>query len=182
MDPAPTTGGSPIVSYEVRSWNGSDWVHEGNVAAVKDKTAGYTYTDENLEPNTRYYYVVQARNSVGTGPWSDHLEVSTIAGAPDAPVVTATALSSSSILVSWTVPDDNGEPITGYQVQRWDGANGDMWDPVTGTHGTDQNTQTVTEYRRRHRHPATTGLASGTEYFYRVRALTSAIRQRGLVG
>ena len=117
----PTTGGSPIVSYEVRSWNGSDWVHEGNVAAVKDKTTGYTSTDENLEPNTRYYYVVQARNSVGTGPWSDYLEVSTIAGAPDAPKVTATALSSSSILVSWTVPDDNGEPITGYQVQRWDG-------------------------------------------------------------
>ena len=49
-----------------------------------------------------------------------------MAGTPDAPVLTATAAGRTSIALSWTVPNDNGMPIVGYQVQRWDNASARM--------------------------------------------------------
>ena len=41
-------------------------------------------------------------------------------GAPDAPTLTATAVSASEILLEWNVPADNGTPILGFVIQQWD--------------------------------------------------------------
>ena len=120
------TGGEEITGYELNKWVGGRWVHEHTTAA--DITS---YEDEDLAPNTTYYYAVRARNSIGAGPWSDVRAETTDAGTPDAPVLTVTATGRNSIDVSWTVPNTNGTPITGYQLQRWNNeANNGAWAAV----------------------------------------------------
>ena len=81
-----------------------------------------TYTDEDLEPGKtlllhpagrkQHWCLARGRHSVAA---------TAAAGVPDAPVLTATAASRTSIDLSWTVPDDNGTPITGYDIQQWGG-------------------------------------------------------------
>ena len=98
---------------------------------------------------TTYYYAVRARNSIGAGPWSvGQGGNDSMAGTPEAPVLTVTAAGRTSIDLSWTVPNDNGTPIVGYQLERWDNAstNGRCGKLSMGLAATDSNTDTVTEY------------------------------------
>ena len=48
------------------------------------------------------------------------------ARAPSPPVLTATALNDTEILLEWNKPFDNGTDIDGYVVQRFD--NEGSWD------------------------------------------------------
>ena len=107
-----------------------------------------SHEDEDLAPNTTYYYAVRARNSIGAGPWSEVRAVTTDPGTPDAPVLTVTATGRDSIDVSWTVPNTNGTPITGYELQRWNNLTPIMvaWVAVDGERGMADNTETVTQY------------------------------------
>ena len=59
---------------------------------------------------------MRAVNSDGNGPWSANVSGVTTAGNPDAPVLTATALSETSIQLDWNTPNDNGTPIAGYEL------------------------------------------------------------------
>ena len=103
--PVAPSGGSDIIRYEVRVWDNaaSDWVVEDTVDADADKEDGttddtpYSYTAEELASSTRYYYIVRAVNSDGAGPWSAFVTGVTTGGNPDAPTLTATALSGTSI-------------------------------------------------------------------------------------
>ena len=81
--------------------------------------------DEDLMPNTRYFYRVRAKTGDGTveaeqGKWSDWGSGLTAMGQPTAPRdLTAVAAGPTSIMLTWTAPEsDNGRPITGYQLQR----------------------------------------------------------------
>ena len=151
-----TAGGPEITGYDVQIWDGSMWVDEASLGVV------LTYTDNGLMAGTRYYYRVGARNSQGLGPWSAYVAIPTAAAAPDAPVLTATAQGMNAIRLTWTVPDDNGTPITGYQLQRWDSTT-NAWPVVaTGNLLGDSNTATLF---------VDEGLAAGTRYHYRVRAM-----------
>ena len=127
---------------------------------------------KDLEPGKTYYYILRAVNAVGAGPWTRvpigncHSQA-----VPDAPVLTATA-ARSSIDLSWTVPDDNGTPITGYQISSSGTitANNIMADIYRQSDRGETMPLTVTEI-------TDTGLAPGTKYFYRIRALTGDSRQ-----
>ena len=97
--------------------------------------------------------------------------------APDAPDLTATAVDSNSILLTWTVPEANGSTIIGYELQVWDN------DPNNGAWETGNNLLAgsgpalsvhTTEFTHDER-------LAGTEYFYRIRALTSAKRWQRMV-
>ncbi len=75
--------------------------------------------------------------------------------------LTATAISSSQINLSWTASSNNGgSPITGYQIQR-STDNGTTWSAVQPN--TDS---TATAY-------SDTGLAASTAYAYRVSAINT---------
>src|SRR2546428_2185483 len=82
---------------------------------------------------------------------------------PSSPTgLTATTVSSSQINLSWTVPTNNGgSTITGYKIERsTDG--GISWFTIVSNTAT-----TATTY-------SDTGLASATQYTYRVSAINSA--------
>ena len=85
-------------------------------ATLADDAA--SYEDENLASSTRYYYIVRAVNMDGPGSWSPFLTVATTGGNPDAPMLDAAPLSVSSIRLTWNVPNNNGTPITGYELQQ----------------------------------------------------------------
>ena len=112
---APNSGGSDITGYQLRVWDGSNWMPLASPAA-----SATTYKHDNLAPGTRYYYTLAARNSMGLGPWSDAMSAMTEAGNPNAPTLNAIATGATSIQLTWTVPDSNGATITAYELQRSD--------------------------------------------------------------
>jgi len=163
---APGDGGSELTGYELRVWDGTaSWVMVASPAA--DATF---HTHEDLAPGKRYHYILVARNAIGDSPWSADVSGMTVAGNPDAPELTAMATSSTSIRLTWTVPEDNGTPITGYELQRWDPTSGD--DGAWGTTNLLATGDTVTEFVDT---AGTTGLTAGTTYYYRIRALPQVV-------
>ena len=156
---APTTGGSDLTGYELQRWYGGQWTTVGPAPAADAKT----YTDRGLEPGATYYYSLRAMNAMGAGPWSDVVSAVATAGNPDTPTLTADDIDETRIQLNWNVPEDNGTPIVGYQLQIWDGEVRSMWGDVVGF----ENDTTVTQY-------IDTVAAAGT-YYYRIRALPQDI-------
>jgi len=154
---APNSGGSDITGYDLRVWDGSDWMPLANPAATDT-----SYTHDGLTRGERYYYTLAARNSSGLGPWSDAAQTLVAAGIPEAPVLTALATGADSIQLTWTVPESNGATITDYELVSWDGS---AWG-TTDLLGTDATT--VTEF-------VNTGLTAGTMYYYRIRAMAGTV-------
>src|SRR5438445_708177 len=116
---APTNnGGSAITGYKIeRSTDGgTTW----STIVSNTGSTGTTYSDTGLVHSTTYTYRVSAINSAGTSSPSDTASDKTFDVVPTAPTgLTATAVSSSQINLSWAAPvDDGGLPITGYMIER----------------------------------------------------------------
>ena len=154
---APASGGSDLTSYQLQRWQGGRW----QAVSPAPATDAETYTDSGLTPGQRYYYALRAMNAMGPGPWSEIVPGVATAGSPDTPTLTATTESETSIRLSWNVPDDNGMPITGYQIQKWTNgwttADPDLPTSDTSTH---LATQVIDNL-----------LDAGATHYYRIRAL-----------
>ena len=118
------------------------------------------YSNTGLTESTRFYYRVRASNSAGDSTPSNVANATT---APAAPInVVATALSGTSISLSWT---DNSSGEFGFAVERALAMTGPfsivsvMPGPGPVTVGTNVTTYTDT------------GLSLSTTYYYRVRAV-----------
>ncbi len=114
-----------------------------------------TYTDSTVEEGKTYYYKVKATNSTGNSGYSNEAsaDVPECATAPEAPSnLTATAVSSSEIVLSWT---DNSDNEDGFKIERK--VSGGIY-KVIATVASD-----TTSYQD-------TGLSAGTTYYYRLRA------------
>ena len=159
--PEASNGGEDITGYDINILDISTrtWVSEASVA---DDVL--TYEDTGLEAGKTYYYILRAVNSIGAGPWSAFISSVSGVGAPDIPELTAVSAGRTSINLSWTVPNNNGTPITGYQIQRSTGGENVTYADITDRGS--GNTNTVTQ------HTDTTGLAPATTYYYRIQALT----------
>ncbi len=111
------------------------------------------FSDTGLTGTTAYFYRVRATNATGDSAYSNEASATTLTNPPAAPSgLTATAISSSQINISWT--DVANE--TGFKIERKTGAGGTYSQIATVGAG-------VVSYNN-------TGLTVNTTYYYRVRA------------
>ncbi|MBN8233293.1 VCBS repeat-containing protein [Corallococcus macrosporus] len=108
-----------------------------------------------LTNGTAYTFTVVAMNAVGPSTPSQPSEPVTPAGRPGAPSGVVATAEVRGATVSWTAPETNGSPITGYAVDVQPAVEGASVD-VTG--------------QQAH----VTGLANGTAYTFTVRASNAA--------
>ena len=155
-------GGTPITRYEVQWSTDADGVSGWNNAGSTPDGTTLTLKNTGMTFGTTRYYRVAARNSRGLSAWSDppYVSATTLAGVPGQPSLTVRATDANTIALTWTVPADNGDPITGYEIE-WsaDGSVGN-WTALTSPGAT------ATSYDD-------TPLNPGTERHYRIRAVNS---------
>ena len=144
------------------SWTDNSNNETGFKIQRKGATGGYadlttkganvtTYNNTGLTDGTLYYYRVCATNTAGDSAYSNEVNGITPLVIPTG--LTATAISSSQINLTWT---DNSSSESGYKIEH---------SPVDNLHYTEVATvgPNVTAY-------SDTGLNEGTKYYYRVRA------------
>jgi glucosylceramidase len=152
---SPTTG----VTYSVfRSTTSGFTPNSGNT--IKTGLTTTSYSDTGLSSGTTYYYLVEALGSTGTSNPSNQASATTTVVIPTAPSgLTATAVSSAQINLSWTASPTNG--VT-YGVYR---STTSGFTPGSGNLiASGLSTTTYTN----------TGLAASTTYYYKVEAVNSA--------
>ena len=150
-------GGSAITGYTVQwSLDGSaegSWNNAGS-------TADQTFKHRGLQTGAIRYYRVAARNRSGLGLWSDPVMGQSESGTPNAPTLKAKTLSDYEIELTWNEPKDNGQPITGYQIEYSADGSADSWNRLASP-GADPTTYTDST------------LPANTRRHYRVRAVNS---------
>ncbi len=176
-------GTSPITSYEVQYQRTDDFADGGfadaaaDIADLGDAAIGtpspptaLTWTHIQAPGDTTWVYRVRAVNGSGAGGWSANSDgVDVAPRIADAPMLTATAVGDDEILLQWTIPEDNGTPITGFAIQQWDPdagtpewTTGNLLMPTGGEDRSDEPALTVF---------AVTGLDAGMTYYFRIQAL-----------
>ena len=161
---APSNDGGAVISgykIEVSSNGESGWADL--VSNTGSTTTTYAHTG--LAPSTTRYYRISAINTVGTGEPSTIASVTTDAqtvGPPNAPaMLTATALGQSAILLSWSVPSNNGgSVVSGYKIEVSPDGTSNWTDLVPNT-GSRSTTYTHED------------LAPETTRYYRISAINS---------
>jgi hypothetical protein len=68
-----------------------------------------------LTSGVTYEFKVEARNEYGYSVYSETISL-LCAFVPEIPTNVATTIDGSYIKVEWTLPSDNGSPITEYKV------------------------------------------------------------------
>jgi len=127
----------------------------GTYGQIDSVTANVTsYSNIGLTANTSYFYRVRAYNTVGSSAYSNEADTKTLPNPPAAPSsLTATTVSSSQIDLMW---QDNSTDEDGFKIERKIGAGG-TYSQIAAV------AANVMIY-------SSTGLAAGTNYFYRMRA------------
>ena len=99
-------------------------VHDaGEFVTIEDDTgsAATSYTDDTVEPETRYVYRVKAVNQHGASTWSNFVRADTPA-APDpadlAPSGLEVSLVENRVTLTWDAPASDAASVTGYEVLR----------------------------------------------------------------
>ena len=144
----PGHSGLPVLFYQI--YRGSTPASLAQVASRPTTS----YTDVSLTPGTTYYYAVEEVDTGGNiSPMSATASATTLAP-PSAPThVTATALSSQNVSVTWSA-STGGLPLASYHLYRGSSPS-NLADVATRT-GTSYTDTTVT--------PATT-------YYYAIQAV-----------
>src|SRR5271155_2603075 len=150
---ASTELGGTIGQYLVERCQGAGCANFAQVGT----TAATSYNDAGLTGSTSYTYRVRASDtSNNLGPYSTTATATTSAPVLTAPSnLNATATSSSQTNLTWTASTESGGTISGYLVERCQGAGCANFTQV--------GTSTTASYNN-------TGLTTSTSYSYRVRA------------
>lgn len=116
------------------------------------------YGDSGLTTGSPYFYRVRALSGAGPSPWTPEASATPSAAAASAPIapggLTVSPSGAGALLVDWI---DQAEDETGYELERATAAAG----PFGLVHTTGPDAESWQD----------TGLATGTPYFYRVRAV-----------
>ncbi len=146
---APATGAATGYHYRHVESGGTqgNWMDAGNVL---------TMTVTGLTNGQGYDFEVRGYNSQGNGPAAT--ASASPMGAPEMPVSLAAAPTETTVVLTWTAPDDNGAAITHYEHIHY--ASGGTA-PTTWTNAGSVLTVTISN------------LTKGTAYMFMVRAVNS---------
>ncbi|HTN52791.1 MAG TPA: fibronectin type III domain-containing protein [Anaeromyxobacter sp.] len=147
-----TAGGAGQTGFRVERSGTSATAGFAEVATASG--AATTFTDTALSPATQYWYRVRATNAFGDSPYSNVDTATTSEPARPAGLFAVTQ-GPTSIQLSWTA---GAADQTGFRVERSATSAVDGFAEITAVSGT------VTTY-------LDAGLAAGTQYWYRVRAV-----------
>ena len=189
-------GEFPITSYQVQyqriddSYDGADEAAAAAAATAdgvdwSDAISGQPTPPTNSEfdhlnapGGSTFRYRVRAVNGNGAGPWApaadspDQQDLILAARGLGTPVLTATLTGMTDILLQWNVPASNGATLDSFDLQVWvpdDTENGGTWadiDRDDNSGNNDENNPLATDTLF-----TDSGLASGTKFYYRIRAL-----------
>ena len=131
---APNTGGSAITHYDVRYKKTS-----GNTWTSIDTITTTSRTVTSLDNAAAYEFQVRAANANGDGNWSPSVTATPVAptkAAPDAPGTPTVSARNTALYVTWTAPDANNDPITGYKVRHRQTSPAGNWSESASTTNT----------------------------------------------
>jgi endoglucanase len=169
----PEANGSVIATYTLQRWgqvNANQWPTDDADDVRNTATGDRLYIDLDRSSGTTYYYRVRATNT--DSEWSEFKQATTVAAAPNAPVLTSPVvradISTTSITLRWAAPTEpGGSAIIRYELQMWD-RDGRQWVDVNNAISSSSRTTTLTN------------LVSETKYIYRLRAVNRAPTNGGL--
>ncbi len=152
----PYDGESPITGYQIERRQASNpW----EIYIADTGNTSTTYSDQGLDPDTRYRYKVAAINVVGIGTASATASATTLElGVPSPPLNLQGSPTCCEVTLAWTAPYDGGFPIIDYIIEYSD--DGNNWTEYDD--GLSIETSAVV-----------TGLTTDTEYYFRVFAVNS---------
>ena len=112
-------GGRPITGYSV-----TPYIAGVPQPPVLFNSVATTQTITGLTNGTTYTFTVAAINIIGTGAESAQSNAVKPATVPDAPTIGTATGGNAEATLTWTAPAwDGGEPVTGYSVIPYIGAN-----------------------------------------------------------
>jgi hypothetical protein len=138
--PGASNGGSAVTGYQYQL-DGGSWVSTTTTTSpitVSGLTNGHAYT-----------VAIRSLNAIGSSATSNSM-TATPYGLPGAVAGFVAAPGASSVTLSWDAVDDNGSPITAYNIIRWSAATEGS---IMASYQTTNTSYTVT------------GLGAGTYYF-----------------
>ena len=156
-----TASAGDVAFYQVHRCQGAGCTNFSYIAQVN---AGTSVGFSGLQPGTSYSFRVRAQDhGYNVTAYTNVATATTLEAAdttpPTAPTgLTATAVSASQINLSWTASTDN-VGVTGYRVERCQGAGCSGFAQVAAPTGTSHSS---------------TALTPGTSYSFRVRATDGA--------
>ena len=119
-------GDATITHYQV--FRRDTTIHAiGEFITLAESTgsADTTYTDETVEPETKYVYRVKALNAQGASSWSSFSSARTPAAPPPPPAedlaptgLAATLADGGGVSLSWTAPAEDTDNVSGYEILR----------------------------------------------------------------
>ena len=153
--PPANNGGSAITNYEV--WRGAA---SGTETFLADAGTKLWYNNTGLTNGQGYYYFIKAENVRGLGSNSSEASVTSIETAivPSAPRNLVATAGNRTVVLTWSVPSNNGgAAVTNYSVYRDMASGGETKRFTLG------NVLTYTD----------AGLTNDQVYYYRVSAMNS---------
>ena len=150
-----STDNIAVTGYQIERCQGAGCT----TFALLTTVTGTTYNNTGLTASTPYSYRVRATDGPNFSGYSGTASATTQASSDTTPPtvptnLTATPAGSTQINLSWTASTDN-TAVTGYQIERCQGAGCTTFALLTTVTGTTYNN---------------TGLTASTPYSYRVRA------------
>ena len=160
---APPANGAPITGYAVECRLGGTAIASGNCGSSTftrfTTISGTSTTISGLANGTPYDIRVRASNRAGSSAWATI--TATPAARPRIPTNVQATARGRNIDVTWTAPASGGSPITRYIVESCSGSC-TSWRSTTISGNPPATSTTIG------------GLATGTTYRVRVRAVNSA--------
>jgi len=136
------------------SWNGNenDFIVYRSVGNPNDfkklsEVKSTSYLDKDLSANTTYFYEIKSKNGFGLSDPSNVASAMTFPLPPNAPILTITSVSTSTISLSWT---ESSTIVNGFELYRSKNTSGTFTQIATiaknETFYIDKNLESSTKY------------------------------------